>query len=295
MSGFAIVTPTYRNDFKLAQRLCASIDRHVDPAIVHHVVVPKRDAALFAALANDRRQIVLKDAVLRPSGFRRLPLPDRIAIPFARPRPIREQWLDHRFRRVSGWIVQQLVKLACTDYVHAENIMLIDSDVVLIRRFDPGDWLRDGSLPLQKLAEPVDLPTHRAWRARAGQIMGLDPAAIAPDSYIGSINFWKRSNLLKLKAFIETRHRRNWLRILAEDQNLSEYILYGLFCEHVLGQDSGQYATDLKICRTLWNDSPSSIDSFKTTNIKDIFAVHVQSFLDTESLRSYFEEIFAHE
>nr|BFF09369.1 hypothetical protein GCM10025699_06720 [Microbacterium flavescens] len=62
----SLLTVSYRGDLGLARELCRSVDRYLDPAIEHLLVVSRVDAALFEPLRSDRRRIVIVDDVLPP-------------------------------------------------------------------------------------------------------------------------------------------------------------------------------------------------------------------------------------
>ncbi|WP_439105573.1 hypothetical protein [Congregibacter sp.] len=60
----SMITCSYAPDFNRCERLCLSVDRWVSDEIIHWLVVPKRDLALFKALSNNRRNVVAVEDVV---------------------------------------------------------------------------------------------------------------------------------------------------------------------------------------------------------------------------------------
>jgi hypothetical protein len=52
---------------------------------------------------------------------------------------------------------------------------------------------------------------------------------------------WRRENVLRLRRQIEDGTGRSWIESLLGFHALSEYVIYGVFCEHILGESSGHY------------------------------------------------------
>ena len=93
-----IITCSYRPDLERCRRLCESVERFVSRDVFHTLIVPQRDLALFAPLANGRRRVLAVQQVL-PGNFRQLPLGEK-------------WWMDSHGWPVRGWVLQQLVKLS---------------------------------------------------------------------------------------------------------------------------------------------------------------------------------------
>lgn len=289
---FAIVTPTYRNDFLLAQELCRTVDKHVDHGIHHYLIVPKSDAELFKTLENGRRSIVIKEVILRAEGFRRLPLPRRINIPFVFKKKINEQWLGPNFNIVSGWVVQQLIKLSAPSFTQADNIILVDSDFMFIRKLDTASLKHDGKLILHQHQAGVDQPTHRAWRKQAKAIFKLPEDDLNPQNYIGGMLLWRRENLLKMHRVIEEKSGVAWMQYISRSNDVSEYILYGIFCVAVLGDSSLQVPANLAICKSIWTADKLPLEGLRNELSPDTVGLHIQSFipLSIEARRTLIDE-----
>jgi hypothetical protein len=248
----ALLTVSYRGDLELARDLCASVDAHVDPAIEHVLLVPERDASLFANLATGRRRLVAIESIL-PSGFSRLPTPYRIELkPFFSKR-IREIWATPK-GLVRGWIIQQIVKLSAHRATNAPAIVFADSDIVFVRAFNRDTVVRGDLVRLyHRPGETSASAPHRRWHREAAELLGLPATDYFGADYIGNLLSWRRDTLEKLQARLEEIGGAPWQNVLAGAPALSEYILYGAFAEHVLGDASGHYLSTEDLAHPSWH------------------------------------------
>lgn len=228
----ALVTVSYRGDLTLAQDLCASVDRWADPAIEHVLVVPRADRERFLPLTGERRRLVTVESVL-PHGYRRLPVPHQLRIgPWSR--LIREIWVGGG-RLVRGWMMQQVVKLNAPLITGRDVIVFADSDIVLVRPVSPADFVSHARTVLYRVPEATkDSASHRSWHAAAGRLLGLPPSDYFGADYIGNLISWRRDDVLALQRALSS-DTRSWDAVLVRERALSEYILYGIFVEHVRG------------------------------------------------------------
>jgi hypothetical protein len=127
MNQVALLTPTYGRDLEICTLLCQSVDRHVTSFSKHYLLVPDCDLALFAPLASDRREIIPASAYL-PGWLR--PLPRMIQ------RKRRQFWWSLRAKPVSGWHVQQFLKIAAVTSLPHQRYCILDSDIVFFRDLD---------------------------------------------------------------------------------------------------------------------------------------------------------------
>lgn len=230
----SLITPSFRGDLELAQALCDSIDRHVDPAIDHILVVPRRDVPLFANLSNHRRRVQPEEDLL-PRSFVRLPLPKKIQLgPWFHKR-LRTLWLTP-YGLVRGWMLQQILKLSATEISPRDIYVFADSDTVFVRPFSMEDLVVDGQVRLYSNPGVCEgSPTHRQWHAEAARLLGLPPCDYFGADYIGTGITWTRQTLLELQARLARVAGGPWQKAICQSSTVSEYILYGIFAEHVLG------------------------------------------------------------
>ena len=273
-----LITPTYAADFDHARTLCASLDRFMDVPHRHLLVVPSNDLWLFGMLAGPRREVIAKETVLGRHGFHRLPVPRRIRVPGLIDRRIKEQWWRAGAGRLSGWLVQQIVKLSAPELTQDEHLVFIDSDVALVRPFEWRHLTRDGAVRLHEHGRGTHHDTHRRWRDAAIALTGGPPECGMPTNYIGHLIGWRRSNLVALQARIEAVTGMDWRLAIARRKDVSEYILYGYFVRGAAG-DAGHIREDLGLVRSLWADDAASLERFARSPDESHVAVHIQSTL----------------
>ena len=276
-SDLAFITPSYRNDFELARDLCASLDRFVRFPFEHVVIVPRRDLELFRVLEGAGRRVVAQETILDAFGFRRLPFPTRLRIPFKGVVRFREQYYLAGVGRVGGWLVQQIIKLASADLTEAPVLVFADSDAVLVRPLDSGMFRTNGRLTLQQHLRGRENRTHKLWRRSAHELLGIAGFAAEAFNYIGVLIPWDRDILLKLRERIEDYNGRKWYRSVSLKRNISEYILYGEYVTHFTR--SGDVAIrDMDLCRSVWSPDDRVSPEMLLDGLKPhMVALHIQS------------------
>src|ERR1700730_17351330 len=156
MSAVALITPTYSHDLERCTLLCESVDRHVSAFANHYLIVPDDELAMFAKFDKGRRQ-VLPVSQLLPSWLKPLPR-------FIR-RKNRRYWGSLRAMPVSGWHVQQFVKIRAASLFPQPRTCMLDSDVVFFRPCDVAPFGRPN--PVRLFARPretaPDGPLHAPW------------------------------------------------------------------------------------------------------------------------------------
>jgi hypothetical protein len=144
---------------------------------------------------------------------------------------------------VRGWIVQQIVKLSAPSYVKREVVVFADSDIVLVApltadRLTRGDRVRLYQAP----GAAADLPTHIRWHEVSARLLGLQPRGYLGADYIGNLITWRRSTILRLQDQLARTAGRRWDQVVSRQHHFSEYVVYGVFVDHVLGEEaSGHY------------------------------------------------------
>jgi len=275
-----VVTPSYRNDFELAVDLCSSLDAHFRARFDHVLIVPRRDLALFSRLASAHRRVLAKEDVLRAKGFRKLPTPTRVRIPGLVDLKFREQWWCAGAGRVSGWVVQQIIKLSAPDFTAAPVLLFIDSDVYFFKDFDATRLYSDGFVKLHRYAAGADLASHQAWYRIALRLLGSTRDAPPMMNYIGSLVAWRRDVVLALRERLEKVNGQAWRLVIARCRTISEYILYGAYCSAVAPRATGHVFEDLRLAHALWTpgreaDIPAVAAAVRDEHV----AIHVQSTL----------------
>jgi hypothetical protein len=276
---YSFITPSYRNDYAIARHLCESMDAFVQGRFEHILVVPRRDLKLFRDLESAHRRLLTVESVVGQRGFIRVPFPTRIGLGGVTLYAGRELWFHPHAGLMTGWSLQQIVKLSAPDYAQAEVLVYVDSDVEFFRKFDPRSLSQDGLLKLHKHTRGATRETHQAWRLAAKQLLhlaeGCDADAV---NYIGNIVPWTKSNLVSLQQRLTQANGRVWWIALAQRRFFSEYILYGMFCEKHLGAASNSLPLDIGLYNSIWNKDEylrnhGFVEEMKASHV----ALHIQS------------------
>jgi hypothetical protein len=247
----SVVTVSYRGDLELARELCRSVDRFLPADVEHVLVVPRADVGLFASLAGGRRRMVTVESVL-PRGYVQLPVPRTIRVgPFER--RLREIWASPG-GLVRGWIVQQIVKLSAPSFVKREVVVFADSDIVLVAPLVPERLTRGDRVRLYQVpGAAADLPTHIRWHDVSARLLGLEPRGYLGADYIGNLITWRRSTIQRLQEHLGRTGGRRWDKVVARQHAFSEYVVYGVFADHVLGEEaSGHYPAAEDLVHAGW-------------------------------------------
>lgn len=248
---FALITPSYAPDFERCQLLVESVERCLHDDTQHYVIVDRRDLSLFRQLKTPKTDLLVAEDLL-PSWIFRLP-------------GIQKLWISYRTLPIRNWILQQLIKIAACDVLHEDVLTFCDSDNTFIRPFDmPSQLVRNNQLALLRV-NFQNRDVHR-WIAASKKLLGISGLDIPPVTYVSNMICWHRSNILKLRHHIEEVHGMHWIQAICQHFSVSEYILYGIFVEHLLGIESAKhFIFDTELIKPSWNhslDSPTKINHF---------------------------------
>jgi hypothetical protein len=224
----SIVTPSYLPDLELCRDLQASVLNFTAPDVDQFIIVPAADRTHFADLAGARTKIRDVGDFL-PRSMVKV--------------PAMNMWVNacRPFPPVRGWVAQQIVKLAAAAAMTTDVVLLLDSDVLLIRSLTAAAFAPNGVLQLFELPDGVDatLPRHRVWHHAARRMLGLPPltAGLLPD-YICWPCAWSPANVRDMLARVESVTGLRWQTAVGRELHFSEMILYGVYVREVLGAES---------------------------------------------------------
>lgn len=246
-----LLTMSFRGDLDLCRLLCETVDRQVPAEFPHILAVPKADLPLFRSLANARRLLITQEELLPPWLFR-IPLPSpRLRRLLRLPR--RNVYVSLGGSFVRGWIAQQMMKLAAACRVGGDVILHVDSDVAFVRPLTRDHLIRDGRARLLHVPGEGDTPMHAPWHRAASDLLGLGSAGYHGADSIGNLVTWRRPLVEAMLGRIRDIRGEDAFRALARMPEFSEYILYDVFCDKVVGLDgSGHFPTPRLLCATLW-------------------------------------------
>lgn len=272
----AVMTASYVADFERCALLCESMDRFLEGKWHHYLLVERADAELFKSLEGVNRTMV-SEAELFPSWLRAFPDP----LSMGR----RRVWLSPFSLPLRGWHAQQLRRLAMARHVDAKTMLSIDSDVVLVRPFDPASLWGDGRLRMFRADNGAHdaTPGHLAWLAHAGNILGLPPHPDPAHDYISNMVAWRTDTACALLDRLENRSGKSWLRAVISSRDISECMIYGRFADEVMG-GAGHRPDARSLSHVLWfkdtfPQTSEGLASFMAELRPDQVAIGVQSFV----------------
>jgi hypothetical protein len=241
-----LITPSYAPDFERCRLLCESVAQFVYPQIPHYIIVDKKDLKLFSHLQNNYTHILTKESIL-PWWIWRIPF-------------LKNSWFSLKTPPIRGWLIQQLIKIGIAYHVTEDILIFVDSDVAFIRYFEVESIIHGNQVRMFSDPESIFdyMETHRKWYDTAAQLVGTDPIPFPGTDYIVQLAMWRRENVLKLCNHIEKISGKSWIETLGSVWNLSEYVLYGVFIESILKEESGHYYDPQDLCHPYWGEDPLS-------------------------------------
>ncbi len=244
--SFGIITPSYAPDFARCRLLSETIDKYISSPVKHYIVVDRQDLKLFEQLKGTNREIITVESIL-PWWIQKISL-------------LKNGWFSFKTLPLRNWIIQQLVKLAIAEFVNDDILVFVDSDVAFVHSLDLQNFVQDGRVRLFR--EPgtikVDTEPLAQWCDVGNKLLGLPPVNYPTANYLGNIITWQRDNVFKLHRHLEKISGRGWIETIASSWQLSEYMLYGIFSDLVLKENSPHYHDPQKICHNYWHNTPMS-------------------------------------
>lgn len=277
MNPVALLTPTYGPDLEICKLLCESVDRHVTSFSKHYLLVPDCDVPLFAPLASDRRVIIPASTFL-PDWLRPMP---RIV-----QRKRRRFWWSLRAKPVSGWHVQQFLKIAATIELPHRRYCILDSDVVFFRDFDLSRFECPNAIPLLTMENMVteDQPRHSRWHKTSHRLLGLKAPPLPGHDFIGHLIFWDQQTARGMASRIESTTGLHWIEALCRTREFSEYMLYGYFVRNDAASAAFHAAVPITPCVSYWDDptlSKDELHQLMRSASKEDVAFSIASFSGT--------------
>jgi Family of unknown function (DUF6492) len=246
MDDLAVLTPSFRGDAGLFADLHRSVLANTPRSVVHHVVVPPSDAHLFREYEG-ARCLVWTHRDLLPRHCLSVPHASGLALNLRRPWP-----------PVRGWVVQQIMKLAGAAALDARAILIADSDTVLVREATLDQFSHNGGLwhHRKERAVTAGMERHVLWHNVARKLVGLPGAAVPPlPDYVSPLCVWDPIVVRSLVARIADSTGRNWVDAVASQLHVSEFVLYGVFVDDILG---GMGPVDGDLCHNYYERIPLS-------------------------------------
>ncbi len=239
-----IITPSYAPDFERCRLLSETITQFHQSPINHYIIVDQKDYRLFSQLKKVNTEIMTVESVL-PWWIKKIPL-------------LKNGWFSFKTLPIRNWIIQQLVKLSIAQYISENVLIFVDSDNAFIRPFDSKNFIVDRRVRLYREPDVITADSELAlWPNVACDLLKLPKPVFPAPNYIGNVITWKRENVFKLYQYLETIYNRDWIKTIVSFWHLSEYFVYGIFVDQVLGEQSGHYYDPFNRCHEYW--TPKSL------------------------------------
>lgn len=264
MSKIAIVTQSYKNDFKECRLLCESMDKFA-PEIDHFIFVNDEDYEMFQSLAYGKHHIFRKSTVL-PKYLVRVPF----------------KFMGHHFHvspftiPVREWIIQQICKLGVFEVIgdQYDATFNIDSETLFMRPFVQSEWEKDGKFLLYR-KKNIDEPSHDEYVRSAKKLLKL-PQSLEEIGYWNYMNTpvaFARENTKLLLDRVGKSVVGGWKRALCNTYRFSEYYTYGIFTDLELHLKN-HFVIDYHIFPQIDISECSSKDDFKAKAIEAMKGEH---------------------
>jgi hypothetical protein len=226
VDDLAVLTPSFRGDADLFAGLHESVLANTAPSVVHYVVVPPSDANLFRHYEGARCKVWTHQDLL-PRHCLSVPRADGLTLNLRRPWP-----------PVRGWVTQQLMKLAGAAIIDARAVLIVDSDAALVREARLDEFADNGRLRhyRKELAVTASMKRHVLWHNVARKLLGVPGVAVPPlPDYVSPICVWDPVIVRSLLEHITDSTGESWVDAVGGQLHVSEFFLYGVFVDHVLG------------------------------------------------------------
>jgi len=224
--NFALVTISYAPDFERCKLLAESVEACMIDDSKHYIIVDKCDVPLFKQLTSSKIKLLIVEEIL-PAWIFRFP-------------GIRKYWISLRTLPIRNWVLQQLVKMSVFDAISEDVVVFVDSDNVFIRTFKLKHLLvKNSSLALLKV--DFENPDIKDWIKASKELLNLNKIDIKPVTYVSNMIAWNRENLLDMRNYIEKTTGKHWIQAVCKYKNISEYMIYGIFVEHVKGLENANH------------------------------------------------------
>jgi hypothetical protein len=270
----AIVTPSFARDFVLATELNQSIQKFCPASTKHYLIVDRRDLKLFRALEDARTVVVSVEDVIPPGYFK---IPRYKGWWFSLPALV----------PTKGWLVQQLVKLSASQLFGDAFQVNVDSDVRFVRPVSPSLFVHEGRTRLYRKPAGVTagMP-HVKWHRNVCRLLGIQPDTLPLNDYVGNMIGWDSRIVSQARQHVETVTGKPWHVAFAHGRLVSEYFLYGLYVDRVIGADAARVWIDERSwCHTYWGPEPlqpAEVQTFVDAIAPDDVAFSIAGYTSTD-------------
>lgn len=219
-----LVTPTFRRDLERFALQRESIERcGID--LPHMAIVNTEDLGLFQQIPFRKNLTLLTTReVLGKTMDRR-----------------RQVWRvsrkDYRYwitpPGISGWLAQQLTKLAAASFITTDAFVCLDSDAFFVDRITAADFhAPDGRLHLYETTDDLDVEMAE-WYAHSLRFLGIKETGVGLRRFTHAPVPTSVPIVKEMLAHIEQRHKMPWAEAIIRGDRITEYATYGAYARHI--------------------------------------------------------------
>jgi hypothetical protein len=157
---------------------------------------------------------------------------------------------------VRGWLMQQLLKLEFCRQLEVDTVLLVDSDVELVRPISEETFRDGGRARLYRRVNAVDesMPMHMEWVKTSRDLLGLPQGQFPASEYVSSLCVWEPKIVRALLARVEQVTGLPWMDVITAQRTFSEWTLYGVFAEEFMKYPESDL-TESSLCLSYWGNS----------------------------------------
>jgi hypothetical protein len=264
--SYALVTPSFAGDFERCKLLVESVERCIGTDYPYYIMVPASDLPVFETLKTHSRlniSLIAEESLMPWYVFRT---------------PFSKKWRLNLFGLpIRGWITQQFCKLMIATKIKEEVLVILDSDVCFIRPLDLNQFVKNEDVRLLCVPNMGNTPKQHRWHRLSAKLLNIPPKDYFGSGYIGNVVTWRRSIVLRLIDHLRKKHLF-WRLTILNRRTFSEYILYGVYVEQLLGME-GHYKEAEKGVKEYWAKKPLSEEGIRTffNKIHEEFAIMISA------------------
>lgn len=255
--SYAIITPSFKNDYERCKLLVKSIQLFAPTNIKHYIIIDNKDEKLFRPLKQSNTILLLKEDILpwwiKKTSFK------------INGKGI---WINLKGNIIRGWIIQQIIKIGIANHISEDVLVYMDSDEFLVRRINFEEiFEKDGKVMLFRKAGETEIN----WDKTVSKLLHISLDNCRNIGYVEHPVIWLRQNVLKLQKYLEEKNKKNWINAISNNWHFSEYQLYGNFIDNIIKNESDHFYSDnsISLKHNFLNGNPPK--KLNKKELKDFF------------------------
>lgn len=231
MNHATFFSPSYIGDLERAIWLRRSVETFFNGNATHIITVPNGDIPAFRRALGQQKDVQL---IPQEEFVDSYYYPDLLFRLASRLAPS-QLWRLKTHAGKSGWIIQQIVKLNCSQIIKDGAVVFLDSDLFFFRHFGLRDLGIDNSQRvLVRILPDSESAKHRHHIINSRLILDAPPGN-TDYTYMGFPAIWYVDWLNQLHKHLENVSGKHWQKALFDVKfGISEYTIYGVFIDEIL-------------------------------------------------------------